>query len=249
MDNEVLIKHIGSSVQSWLNYISSVGREFTLSESSIKMPLAEFIGTKIADTDAVKLEFLHPNLFMKRMDLYYKKKVSSGEFQTAFEFKYVKDASTIENVEKQRILNDLMRLHIFINNASSKTKGYFLICGSQYEFDQSFQRILPPKSKEDLGPREYSPVVLPKQAGFYTEWFKFEYNDPIKTIMLDQTETEHSFFYKTFFEKYEPPYERQMEKKLIRPNEIKTKLIFISQDNEQKDVPEPMKLGIWEVLN
>jgi hypothetical protein len=249
MDNEVLIKHIGSSVQSWLNFISSVGREFTLSESSIKMPLAEFIGTKIADADAVKLEFLHPNLFMKRMDLFYKKKGIEGEIQSAFEFKYVKDASTIDNVEKQRVFNDLMRLHIFINNASSVTKGYFLICGSQYEFDQSFQRILTPKANGDLGPRKYAPAILPKEAGFYTEWFKFDYSDPIKTIMLNQTDSEHSVFYKTFFENYEPSFERQMEKKMTRPNEIKTKLIFISQDNVQKDVPEPMKLGIWEVLN
>jgi len=247
MDNVVFIKHLGSSIQSWLNYISSVGREFILSESSIKMPLAEFIGTKIADTDAVKLEYLHPNLFMKRMDLYYKKKVNTDEFQTAFEFKYVKDASTIDNVEKQRVFNDLMRLHIFITNANIPTNAYFLICGSQYEFDQSFQRILPPIN--NIGPRTNTPVNLPKQAGFYTEWFKFDYKDPEQTINLSNNGSEHFGFYNDFFSKYETPYEKQMKKKLIRPNELKTKLIFISQDNEQIDVPEPMKLGIWEIYS
>lgn len=246
MENEVFIKHLGSTVQSWLNYISSVGRKFVLSESSIKMPLAEFIGTKIADTEAVKLEYLHPNLFMKRMDLYFKKKNSVNEFQTAFEFKYVKDASTLDNVEKQRIFNDLMRLHIFIENASIETKGYFLICGSQYEFDQSFQKILTPIKK--FGPRTNTPVVIPKQVGFYTEWFKFDYSDPEQTINLYTIGTEHISFYDDFFAKYEKPYEKQTKRKLARPQEIKTKLIFISQDNDQKDVPEPMKIGIWEII-
>lgn len=244
MDNEIFIKHLGSSVQSWLNYISAVGREFVLSESSIKMPLAEFIGTKIADTEAVKLEYLHPNLFMKRMDLYYRKKITN-EFQAAFEFKYIKDASTIDKVEKQRIFNDLMRLHIFINNARFETKGYFLICGSQYEFDQSFQKIIPLIKK--IGPKTITPVIIPKQAGFYTEWFKFNYDDPEQAITLNNSSSEHSNFYDTFFKKYKTPYKRQMKKELLRPVVIKTKLIFLSQDNEQKDVPEPMKLGIWEV--
>jgi hypothetical protein len=150
---------------------------------------------------------------MKRMDLYHKRKISSDEFQTAFEFKYVKDASTIDNVEKQRVFNDLMRLHIFITNSAIQTKGYFLICGSQYKFDQSFQRIIPPIN--DVGPRKNTPVILPKQASFYTEWFKFDYNDPEQTITLNTSGSEHSGFYNDFFTKYETTYERQMKKKLI----------------------------------
>lgn len=246
MENDIFIKQLGSSIQSWLSYISSVGRSFVLGESSIKLPLAEFIGTKIADADAVKLEYLHPNLFMKRMDLYYKKMNDTNEYQTAFEFKYIKDASTLDDTEKQRIFNDLMRLFVFVNEATVESKGYFLICGSQYEFDISFQKIIP--TKKHFGPRRFKATKIPNSYGFYKKWFSFDLSDPVKSINPNVTNRIHSKYYAKFFSDYNEPYNRSMGKDLPKPKEIFTKLIFLSQDNNLKEVPLSMKLGIWEIL-
>lgn len=248
MNNAVFIKHLGSTVHSWLNYISAVGRDFVLSESSIKLPLAEFIGTNIAKTDAIKLEFPHPNFFMKRMDLYYKREISSFEISTAFEFKYIKNASTIDDVGKHSVFYDLMRLHTFIVNSTIPAEGYFLICGKQFEFDLAFQKIT--TNLVPVGPRSSTPVVIPKQSGFYTEWFKFDYDDPDQIITLNGGKPDYKGIYEDFFKNYNTPFENKMGagRKIPTPNEIKTKLIFLSQDNSQKDVPDSMKVGIWQVL-
>lgn len=248
MDNGVFIKHLGVSIQSWLNYTSAVGREFVLSESSIKLPLAEFIGTKVADTDAVKLEYLHPFFFMKRFDLYFERTVEDIDFKTAFEFKYIKNGSTLDKVEKQRIFNDLMRLFYFKNLTSDNCKVFFLICGTQYEFDQSFQKI--PTYITAIEPRENTPATSPETSGFYKEWFKFDYKDSEQSISFLRENPDYKPFYDDFFESYEKAYKRQIgeEKSLVKPEEIKTKLVYLSDDNNQKNVPEPMKLGIWEIL-
>lgn len=249
MINEVFIKHLGVSIESWLNYISAVGREYVLSESSIKLPLAEFIGTKIGDTDAVKLEYLHPFFFMKRFDLYLERTVNEINYKTAFEFKYIKDASTLNKIEKQRIFNDLMRLYYFKKYTDSSCKVYFLICGTQYEFEQSFQKI--PNYISSIEPRTDSPKEDVKMSGFYTEWFKFDYKDSEQAIQLNkEDESVHQPFYTDFFKHYDKAYKRELgeDKNLDIPNEIKTKLIFLSQDNTQKDVPESMKVGVWEIL-
>ncbi len=247
MDNGVFVKHLGVSIQSWLNYTSAVGREFVLSESSIKLPLAEFIGTKIADTEAVKLEFLHPFFFMKRFDLYFERTVEDNNLKTAFEFKYIKNGSTLDKVEKQRIFNDLMRLYYFKKLSSKNCKVFFLICGTQYEFDQSFQKI--PTYTSAIKPRQNAPVVQTQMSGFYTEWFKFDYEDSEQTISFGKDDSVYKPFYDDFFENYEMAYKKQLgdDKSLKKPKEIRTKLIFISEDNTQKNVPEPMKLGIWEI--
>ncbi len=249
MINEVFIKHLGVSIESWLNYTSAVGREFVLSESSIKLPLAEFVGTKIADTEAVKLEYLHPFFFMKRFDLYLERSVNNINYKSAFEFKYIKNASTLDKVEKQRILNDLLRLYFFKRYTKGSCKVYFLICGTQYEFDQSFQKI--PTYVSSVQPRVNTPNTNIQTSGFYTEWFKFDYTNPEQLISLDKKNNpNYKPFYNDFFKKYGKSYERQMGKgnKLDKVKEFKTNLIFLSQDNNQKDVPESMKLGVWEIL-
>jgi len=241
MTDQVFIKHLGSSVQSWLNYISAVGRGFVLGESSVKLPLAEFIGTNIADTNAVKLEHPHPNFLQKRLDLYFKRESNKVEYQTAFEFKYIKDASTLDLSEKKRVFSDLMRLYFFIKDAKVPTKGYFLICGSQYEFNQSFQKISTPIIS--IVPRLNIPVNIPHKSGFYTKWFKFSNQYPIQSIDLNINDVEYQNIYIDFISKYKNPYFKKMKIKLIMPKKIKTKLVFLSQDNILKDVPEPMKLG------
>jgi hypothetical protein len=247
MTDDVFIKHLGSSIQSWLNYITAVGRKFVLSESSIKLPLAEFIGTKIADTDAVKLEYLHPNFFKKRLDLYFKQKRNLVETQTAFEFKYIKDASTLDKSEKQRIFDDLLRLLFFINNSTNPTKGYFLICGTQYEFDRAFQKILPSILPSATGRRRR--IKIPKQSGFYTKWFSFNYRRPRCVIDILNGQNDYKSIYSKSFKEYGKAYKKKTNKRIKKPNSLTTRLVFLSQENEQKDIPESMKIGVWEILN
>jgi hypothetical protein len=248
MNEELFIGHIGFSVQSWLNYISAVGREYVLSEGSIKLPLAEFISARIADTSSVSLEFPHPSFVKRRMDLHYTK-LTPNRVEVGFEFKYVKNGSTLPTAERQRVFNDLMRLNYFIKQSSITAKGYFLICGMQYEFLQSFQKIVDTNTATFPGPTVPlgTPVPPVLWSGFYTEWFSFDKTNLVTRINLQTTNQTYLDIYNEFISEYSVPYLIKTGSPLVLPSAIQTTLVFLSSDNEETNIPNPMKLGIWEV--
>lgn len=94
MNDEIFMNHIGISIQAWLNFISSVGRDFILSERSIKVPLAEFVSARFSNVNSINLEFPHPTCAQKRLDLHCTKVIPVPR-ELGFEFKYVKKDSTL----------------------------------------------------------------------------------------------------------------------------------------------------------
>lgn len=233
------IPHLASSIIWWLNYISAVGRSYVFSESAIKIPASEYLGS--IDIKNIQLEYSHPKLYLKRFDLFFQDNQSNIE--NAFEFKYVKEDSTRDLDERKRIFYDLMRLHLFIE---PNKKGYFLICGIQDDFKLSFENLnIYPKF---INSTSKTTKLSASAPSFYSEWFSFDETNPIKTINLNSIHENYEPIYAAFMDNYSPSYLEKAKTKLLKPATIKTNLIFLSQENLASKIPQTIKIGIWEVV-
>jgi hypothetical protein len=237
---DVNVNQLATAVMWWLSYTSAVGRNYVLSEGSIKFPASEYL--ERSTVDEIELEYGHPELSRKRFDLFFRK--NSIE-KTAFEFKYIKNGSTRTQDEKQRVFNDLMRVHLFLD---TDHKAYLLICGNQSDFIKDFQKIIPSKT-QFITPRTQGslPATIVSE-GFYTKWFSFDSNLPDTQIDLDDTVKEYKEIYDLFFKEYADPHKTKAKTDLLRPSKIKTSLVFISGNVDQPtSLFQPAKIGIWEV--
>lgn len=232
---------LAATIKWWLNYTSSVGRDYILSEGAIKFPLVEYL--ERSNVEHIELEYSHPDFSKKRFDLFFIEKITRLEY--VYEFKYIKNASTKDRDEKQRIFDDLMRLFVYVN---SSRKGNFLICGEQAEFVANFQRI-----------QKYQGAIRTRQAsslptkftseGFYTEWFSFEPSSPVKEINLQTQNSEYREIYDQFKSDYSSCYLRKTGNQLRLPNSIQTKLLYLSDQIAGEDtIYQPSRIGIWEVI-
>lgn len=247
---DVNINQMATTIMWWLSYTSAVGRNYVLSEGAIKFPLSEYLET--SNIEELILEYGHPKLSRKKLDLFYQQKQKDLTVENfAFEFKYVKNGWTRTPDEKQRIFNDLMRLHYFNND---NQKGYFLICGSQNDFVSDFQRIkkIPKKVDGKLILDTTTKGNEPDKIiadGFYTRWFSFDNKDRDRVINL-KTDDEYTEIYDLFFTEYAEPYNTKVKTEIPRPDKIKTRLEFLSGDIEQPTkLFQPYKIGIWQVIS
>lgn len=241
MSKELNINRLAACIKWWLNYNASIGREYVLSESAVKFPLAEYL--ERSNVNDVKLEYPHPKFKKKRFDLYFKNTTTNES--VVIEFKYVKNASTKDGAEKQRIFDDLMRLYMY---SGRNKKGYFLICGEQAEFIANFQRII--KHKGAIRVRNHK--NLPKASdseGFYTEWFSFDSNQPNKNIIVNgQKNSTYKKIYDEFVKEYKQSYNDKSNSVLVLPTSITTSLIYLSENSTSPDMDyQPSRIGIWEV--
>lgn len=231
MKKEIDHIEMASAVVWWLNYLTAVGRQYVINENSIKYPVAEYLEKSICEKDSIKLEKNHPLLKSRSLDLFYRK----DKEETAFEFKFIKNGSTLKQSEKQRVFNDLLRLHYFLE--AGGTKAYFLICGIKSEFTNSFMSI--PKAtntKLPISPKTYDL--------FYSEWFSFTDKPSEKIIDLNNAKSEYQNIYKTYFN----DYKAKKGKVMNRPKSLTTKMVFISQEHIDSNIPENLRIGIWEVI-
>lgn len=249
MTKEFKVSQLGTALMWWLSYTTSVGRDYVLSESSIKLPLAEYL--ERSNVTGIVLEYGHPKLSKRRFDLFFQTKdTKSNKQNNAFEFKYIKNSSTIKSDEKQRIFDDLLRLHLYLENDNN---SYFLICGDQYEFSTNFQNIPTPKnsaSNNYITPKTINSVVQLNQSnGFYTEWFSFDISNPDKKIDLQNQNTEYKSIYDGFVSDYSNAYNKKTGLTLQLPKSITTQLVFLTQSNQHTTgISEPSKIGIWKVI-
>lgn len=110
-----------------------------LAENSIIYPVSEFIGTK-AVINEIWLDRALPDLRRKRLDLRFLTILDAVHQEVAMEFKYAREDYTEGDGEKQRILNDILRLKLFKESGLNR-KAFFLMCGEQIDFLKSFQSI------------------------------------------------------------------------------------------------------------
>jgi hypothetical protein len=253
MNSDIFFIHTGSALHSWLNYISSVNRRYVLAENSIKYPVSEYIGTQIDPKD-IYLDKLHPDLIDRYIDLRFINKFELKRFECAVEFKYTRIGYTDQLSEKKRIFNDIMRLKLFIEKDANR-KGYFLLCGTQLDFIKSFQTIgwneesksnngLPKEEIESTENDKNLNQIEPK--GFYTNWFKFKKGET-KQIDLTSQDSDLKPVYDDFFTKYEKSFKSEITEDKLREKNPITRLIYLSESSNLKDIPTPMKVGIWEI--
>lgn len=232
------LSHLASAITWWLNYISAVGREYIIAESTLKIPATDYL-EKIFSNKIIS-EYDHPNLKQKKIDLYYEDSVNNLEI--AFELKFVREDSTIPIKERKRIFNDLMRLYLF---QGVNKKGYFLICGNQFHFNSSFKN-LNLKGKYPSTTLRTSPTG-PTKSGYFGEWFSFDLTYPERKIKLMNTDPDYQMFYRGFKKEHAISYKNATKNKLRKPSSIKTKLIFLSEDLTASNIPQTFSIGIWEV--
>jgi len=231
MKKEINQVHLASSVIWWLNYLNAVGRDYVINESSIKYPVAEYLEKSICEKNNIKLEYNHPLLKKRSIDLYYK----NENEQIAFEFKYINNGSTIKSTEKQRVFNDLLRLHYFLENGGDK--AYFLICGKKDEFKNSFMEI-------PIAIDKSKPISTKTLSNFYQHWLDFKDDKTEKVIDIKNPHTDYKVNCDKFYKDYKP----KKGKTLDKINSIKTKLVFLSQELVDSKIPESLRIGIWEVV-
>jgi len=225
------------SVSYWLCYQDRIGRGFMIQESSIKFPVADYLTGIGIPLDQTKLEFPHPNLKYRRIDLVTSDRpfeFTDFKILNAFEFKIAKEA-TQETPEKQRIFNDLIRMYLMSSNQNSAS--YFMIVGKHNDYLQFFRNIsnAPAKNKRQ---------EIPDDAeGFYTEWFSFKRNVS-KTFNIETPATEeYKTIYKNFLDEYKS---KKGQPDLELPKTLTTKCIAFS--SLIRDTPNPYVGGIWQIF-
>ena len=260
MTSDLFLIHIGTALHSWSNYVSAVERGYVLAENSIIYPVSEFIGTKTGGVNEIWLDRAHPDLKWKRLDLRFFTMLDAVQHEVAMEFKYARVDYTEGDVEKQRILNDILRLKLFTESSSNR-KAFFLMCGKQIDFLKAFQSIgWTSKIDKDGRPLPYEMEIdeikdlgIIKPYGFYTNWFKFDLksniNDKNVVFSINDKNLVPEKFLKEFYAKYESSFKVGMSRIKFESSKVCTRLVYLSELSNLDDIKDLMRVGIWEISN
>lgn len=220
------------SVTYYLSYQDRIGRDFMITESSLKYPVADYLTGLEIPLSCIQIEYPHPSLKKRQIDL-----VTTGstkpEIKNAFEFKIAKP-ETRYDPEQKRIFNDLMRLYLI--GKSTGSSSYFFIAGKYIDFIQHFRSII---TQKPTGLRK----DLPEPQGFYNEWFSFEINEEKTFDVKNASAPDYKQVYSAFLSDYEPA--KAQPATLELPDKLKTTCIAISALS--REFPTPYVGAIWKV--
>jgi hypothetical protein len=222
----ITIKNMGGAIEHWLGFQDKIGRSFMMNEDALKYPLSDYLVNEGGlDIETVELEYPHPILLNRRIDLAVKVAPTSEQIKHAFEFKLAKPA-TREQTEKQRIFNDLMRL--YLARQESKEKCYFIITGKSSNFEQDFRNL-----KDNDG-----------ESLFYKKWFAFVTEESKTFDVATEVSTNYQSIYQTFIRQYSGIYQETGANVLQLPDKITTTCEFVTVF-----APSivPYMAGIWSV--
>lgn len=132
------VKDLGSAVLHWLCFQSLCGRDALMSEHYLSQPIGEYLlhhhsGTSDSEVD-------HPNLNVggrrgrpRQIDfcLFSREK---SLLTAAFELKWVGEMA----VDKQRVVDDLLRLEAIRNDVPQHVFRYFLVAGKTSNVNNNF---------------------------------------------------------------------------------------------------------------
>lgn len=225
------------SVSYWLSYQNKIGREFMNSESSLKYPIADFLTNLHNPINQIKLEEQH-FLFEDR---YIDVIIQENNLTThAFELKVAKYETT-QKKEKQRILNDLLRLYFM--KRIYNTDSYFIISGEHQQFMSFFRSISKVSGHYNISPTS---SIISNPIGFYTKWFQFSTNvNSIKKINIKrETEKNYKELYNSFLLTYKLRASSKLQS-ISLPNYIMTECVAITPIFT--GAPLSHLVGIWKV--
>lgn len=125
------IQRLGQAVGAWLDYYAVSDTQKILAESAVRFPIVGFLERQ--DNIKVQLEYKHSIFVTRRIDIEWEGK--DGTSLGLMEIKYIRRDS-MSKEEKQRIINDLIRLGMLPEDSTSAK--YFLLCGDRTLFDDLF---------------------------------------------------------------------------------------------------------------
>jgi hypothetical protein len=228
-------KKLIQSVTYYLSYQDKIGKSFMIDESSLKYPVAEYLSSLKISLSSIRLEYPHPKLRRRQIDLVKLDDRKNGAIDVAFEFKMARTSTRYES-EQRRVFNDLMRLHLLKVDGSEHC--YFMMAGKQDDFIQHFRSIVT-KRPSSMGAGEKR---LPNPKGFYTEWFGFKLGAVTEITVDSKMEEPYKSIYDNFLAEYKS---KEEQSRLVLPRQIKIKCIAISALSV--DYPTPYVGGMWEV--
>lgn len=130
-------------------------------------------------------------------------------------------------------------MRLYFTNNKIESSSYFIICGKQTEYINSFRSIVierPAKIPENK-------PTIPQPYGFYAEkWFGYEHGEVKTFIVKNEQEKLYKSIYNGFLNEYLPKDENEM---LDLPDTITTRCI--SATSLSRKTPMPYVGGIWKV--
>jgi len=239
---DFVLKDMIDVTKSWMDYHYAINQEYVLSESSIKIPICNYLSQYLGD---VELEKKIEEFQKRHYDLFF----SVDEKKYFFEFKFVKNGYTCRKSEIKRYFDDIARLK---NKADAENvECYLLVCGAKKDFLNEFRGSLERQSFENIDTS--SPTfdaelyvdededVSSNSAESYKKMFAFEENAENELNMEDEE-------LKRYKESFESDYHLTKATASAKPDffkdffELKTKCISLFC--EEKDISA---LGLWKI--
>jgi len=132
------VTNLGSTVLHWLCFQALCGRSALLSESYLNQPIGEFLLHH--HSGELESEVNHPNLNQvgrrgrpRQIDFCLKSR-DTQRLTAAFELKWVSEGP----FDKQRVVDDLLRLEALRITERQHVYRYFLVAGKQCDFESNF---------------------------------------------------------------------------------------------------------------
>ena len=219
----MIIENMGGAMEHWLGFQDKIGRSFMMNEDALKYPLADYlVNDGSINIKYIDLEKPHPNFSNRLVDVSVFDS-TNRTLNNVFELKLAK-STTRNQSEKQRIFNDLMRLHLA--NIVTRDKCYFIITGKSTNFQRDF-------------------IEFPNTgSSFYKKWFDFVKGQSLTFDVATETDNDYLSIYQMFINKYSSTYQGTGTNILQLPNQITTKCEFITGF---KATLVPYMTGIWSV--
>ena len=174
------VNNLGSAVLHWLCFQNLCGRDTLMSEHYLSQPIGEYLlhhhsGTLDSEVD-------HPNLNPtgrrgrpRQIDFCLFSR-ETKRLTAAFELKWVGDGP----FDKQRVVDDLLRLEALRNEEAQHVYRYFLVSGKTNDFTKNFQN-----SEANLGDGG-------GRINFFSEFLDFNSNNDKKVAVKSLSEPQHA---------------------------------------------------------
>lgn len=210
---------MGGAIAHWLGFQEKIGRGFMMNEDAIKYPLSDYlVNDGGCSINSIELERAHPNFSNRLMDVAI---INNQQISNAFELKLAK-TTTRHQSERQRIFNDLMRMHLVTQVSTDKC--YFIITGKSVHFQRDFKNLT---DNTNL---------------FYHKWFSFTRGQQNTFSVGTEVDVTYKTIYDSFVNKYSNTFQGNGQLQL--PTQIRTTCEFITAYKPQF---VPYMTGVWSV--
>lgn len=213
------ISNLSKAVNRWLSFQLHCGRESLLSEAYLCQPVAEFLIHH--HSGSFETEFDHPVLQTpgpgrpRQID-YALLTRDSRALELAIECKWISE----KPYDKQRILNDLLRLEC-VRTPGRHVKRYLLIGGRKVDFANNFRNL----AVNDSGSRSW----------FVRHFLSGSLKSPEKLINVEHTPKRFQAFYRNFAKSFNSEVPKRFSTVLISSTRVDDVVVFLWEIRSSKN--------------